>query len=320
MSVHAISFVIPLHNERDTLETLCSLITDLCISKGYSYEIILVDDGSDDGGFEVIRKLAQENPNIRGLRFQRNFGQTAAIRAGFRASHFPLIVTLDADLQNDPADVPLLLSKINEGYDVISGVRSNRKDIWFKCFLSRWANRCISWTTGVQLKDFGCTLKLYRREYVEHAPLYGEMHRFIPVLASWYGARIAEVAVHHHQRKTGKSHYGVIGRTIRVLLDLLTVKFLHSYVSRPMHFFGGVAIVFLLSGTLIGGITVLLRLLHIFDFVSTPLPLLTIFLMTIGVIFLLMGLLAELLIRIYFEQTDHHPYRIYEVINSEYRQ
>lgn len=314
MEQRSLSFIVPFHNEHNTIELLSEKIADVCTREGYTYELIFVDDGSVDGGFETVRALAKNNHSIRGLRFQRNFGQTAALHAGIRASHFPLIVTLDADMQNDPADVPLLLRKIDQGFDVVSGTRAERRDTWRKRFASFWANKCISYITGVHLTDYGCALKIYRREYVEHAPLYGEMHRFVPILAAWYGARVTEVPVRHHPRIHGRSHYDVAGRTIRVVLDLLTVKFLHSYISRPMHFFGGAALVFLLCGVVSGITTIFLKLLHLKDFVATPLPLLTVFLVIIGVLCLLMGLLAELLIRVYFDQPSNSPYRIYEKV------
>lgn len=314
LSTDGISFIVPFHNEETTLRTLYEKITKVCKDEAYHYEIIFVDDGSDDRGFEIIRDIAILDPHVRGLRFSRNFGQTAAMNAGIHQSRAPRIVTMDADLQNDPTDVPRLVSKLNEGFDVVSGWRKDRQDAWMKRFPSKIANAFISRMTGVRLSDYGCSLKIYKREFLEQAPLYGEMHRFIPIFAAWYGARVCEIPVTHHARSQGRSHYGTVGRTLRVLLDLLTVKFLHTYIARPMHFFGGMAALMLVCGFLSGITAIIFKLTHFRDFVATPLPLLTVFLILIGLMFLLMGLLAELLIRIYFEQAGRQSYRIQESI------
>ena len=314
--IHAgvcLSFVVPVHNEAPSLRELHRAIVDVCMKNAYDYELILVDDGSEDDGFRVMEELAALDRHLRVIQFRRNFGQTAALCAGIDASTYPYIITLDADLQNDPQDVPLLLSTLDKGYDVVSGWRKNRKDNWLRRLPSRIANALISRVTGVRLSDYGCTLKVYRREYLHDVPLYGEMHRFIPVLAAWRGARVTEIAVHHAPRRYGRSHYG-IGRTSRVILDLLTVKFLHTYVSRPMHFFGGSGMWLMGGGILAGLLAFILKIAGIRDFVSTPLPLASVFLLTVGVQCLLMGLLAELLIRVYFEQPGKHPYHIHRDI------
>jgi len=311
----AISFVVPVHNEAGSLRLLHSSIVEICRIEQYDFEIIYIDDGSSDDSYKVISELAEKDPHTKVIQFRRNFGQAAAMSAGIHASRAPLIVTLDADLQNDPQDVPSLLEKLKEGYDVVSGIRAKRKDGISKRWPSKLANKIISMVTGVKLKDYGCSLKIYKREFLENVTLYGDMHRFIPIFAAWNGARVSEIPVHHHARKQGKSHYGFFGRTGRVLLDLLTVKFLHSFISRPMHFFGAAGSWLMATGLLCGIIAVVLKLTHIRDFVATPLPLLTIFLITTGIIALLMGLLGELLIRIYFEQKGNAPYRIKGTLN-----
>ncbi len=315
-----LSFIVPVHNEQESLQELHRKIVDVCSANTYSYELIFVDDGSEDKSFEIIRSIAAKDSHVKAIKLRRNFGQTAALSAGIHASRAPIIITLDADLQNDPADVPRLLQKLREGYDIASGWRKERQDSFAKKWPSKLANSVISRVTGVRLSDYGCTLKAYKREYLEHTPLYGDMHRFVPVLAAWHGAKVGEVEVHHHPRTHGKSHYGLFGRTVRVLLDLLTVKFLHTYVARPMHFFGSVGFIFMGLGCVTGIATIILKLLHIRDFVATPLPLFTLFLIILGVQALLMGLIAELLIRIYFEQSGRLPYHIEESIGIEHTQ
>ncbi len=286
----------------------------MCQREGYTYEMIFVDDGSDDGSFAEIKTIAARDAKVRAIRFQRNFGQTAAMSAGIHESRYDVIVTLDADLQNDPDDVPMLLQKLDEGFDIVSGWRRDRHDSWAKRFVSRRANSLISWLTGVHLNDYGCSLKAYRREYVQLIPLYGEMHRFIPVFAAWYGARVTEMPVRHHLRAHGKSHYGICGRTLRVLLDLITVKFLHSYITRPMHFFGAIGVILMSIGMVSGTASIVLKIMKLRDFVDTPLPLLGVFLVTVGMLSLLLGLQAELLIRIYFEQPGRKSYSVKETI------
>lgn len=317
MTRKALSFIVPFHNESTTLEELTKQITAAAAGAGADHEIIFVDDGSTDDGLSVIRGLAKRDPRIKALSFQRNFGQTAALSAGIHASSKEILIALDADLQNDPADVSRLLQKLDEGYDVVSGWRKDRKDSFIRRLPSQCANALISRVTGVRLHDYGCSLKAYRREYLADVPLYGEMHRFIPVFAAWYGARVTEIPVNHRPRIHGRSHYAVIGRSLRVLFDLITVKFLHTYVARPMHFFGSIATVLMSLGCLSGLLAVVLRITGIRAFVDTPLPLATVFFITIGVVSLLMGLIAELLIRIYFEQHGGHAYRVYATINLD---
>lgn len=315
-SASGVSFVIPVHNEEKSLAELHRAILQTCAADGIGYEILFVDDGSTDGSIDVLRGLAKHDPPTKVIRLRRNFGQTAAMSAGIRASTQPIIVTMDADMQNDPADVPLLLREMDKGFDVVSGWRSSRKDRSQKVFSSKLANRLISAVTGVRLSDYGCTLKAYRRDLLQHIPLYGDMHRFIPIFAAWYGARITEVPVHHRARKHGSSHYGIFWRTIRVALDLITVKFLHGFIARPMHFFGGVGMVFLGLGTGGGLVALYLKLAHLKDLVSTPLTLVSVFLFSLGVISLLLGLLAELLIRIYFDHPGRQSFEVAETLNT----
>ena len=312
----ALSFVVPVHNEEESLRELHRVITENAQKERYEYEIVYVDDGSGDRSFEILKELATTDTHVRAVRLRRNYGQTAALNAGIHESKEPVIITLDADLQNDPADVPRLLAKLNEGFDVVSGWRKDRQDNWLRRFPSKIANALISRVTGVRLSDYGCTLKAYRREFLEDIPLYGEMHRFIPVLAAWYGAKVTEIPVTHHARKYGKSHYG-IRRTGKVTLDLLTVKFLHTYIARPMHFFGGIGIWLMGLGSVAGIAAVILKIIDVRDFVDTPLLLLSVFLLIIGILFLLMGLLAELLIRIYFGQSGRSSYRVRNVVGGD---
>jgi glycosyltransferase involved in cell wall biosynthesis len=318
MEIHSpanpfLSFVIPVHNEEESLRDLYASLHTLCCREGYSAELIFVDDGSTDGSFGVLAAFAESDPRVKIIKFRRNYGQTAALKAGIAASGAPYIVTLDADLQNDPKDVPCLLTKIEEGFDVVSGWRKDRMDTWLRRFPSRLANRLISHVTGVHLSDYGCTLKVYKREFLAGVPLYGEMHRFIPVFAAWHGARVTELSVMHHPRRYGTSHYG-LRRTKKVMLDLLTVKFLHTFIARPMHFFGSVGLWLMGLGVLSGVTSVILKLFDIRDFVDTPLPLLTVFLLIVGILFVLMGLLAELLIRIYFDHEGRTSFTIEKIV------
>jgi dolichol-phosphate mannosyltransferase len=315
MAQRDISFVIPVHNEEHSLEELHRRLAELSAGNAYDGEIIFVDDGSTDGSVAVLRRLAAHDPRTKVIRLRRNYGQTAALSAGIRASGKSVVVTLDADMQNDPADIPALLAELDTGVDVVSGWRRDRKDRSQKVFSSRLANRLISRVTGVALSDYGCTLKAYRREFLRSIPLYGEMHRFIPVFAAWHGAKITEIPVHHLPREHGTSHYGIAGRTVRVMLDLLTVKFLHTFISRPMHFFGGVGMIFLGIGVLSAALAVFFKMTHMKDFISTPLPLFSVFFFLLGIQSMLLGLLAELLIRIYFDQPGRQSFEIAETLN-----
>ena len=310
-----VSIVVPILNEEETVETLFRKIVEVMESTGRRYEIIFIDDGSTDRTAEILRELAGQSPQLRVIHFRRNFGQTAGLAAGFNRAQGDVIVTLDADLQNDPADIPMLLERIGEGYDVVSGWRRRRQDPFLTRRLpSLIANRLISKITGVRLHDYGCTLKAYRREIVRNVRLYGEMHRFIPALASWVGGSIAEVEVTHHPRRFGTSKYGM-GRTIRVMLDLITVKFLLRYSTGPIQIFGKIGLVFALPGGLILLFLVGGRILRMWGLQERVfLFLIGLLGVIIGMQFISMGLLAEIMTRTYHESQDKPIY----VIREEY--
>jgi len=281
---------------------------------GKEYEIILVDDGSTDGSFESLRRLHARDPRLKVVRLRRNFGQTAAFSAGFDQAEGRVIVTIDADLQNDPADIPLLLAKLEQGYDIVSGWRKGRQDPFLsRRFPSMVANFLISEVTGVKLHDYGCSLKAYRREVVKNVDLYGELHRFIPALASWMGISLAEVPVTHHPRRYGKSKYG-LSRTPRVILDLLTVRFLLSYSTRPIHIFGSLGILTSFLGAMILAYLGFIRLVLQRSIADRPVLLLGVLLFVVGVQFVTMGLLAELTIRTYHEARNKPTYMVREIL------
>lgn len=315
----AVSVVIPVYNEEESVDLLCEKLHASLSRLGRSYEILLVDDGSSDRTWELLVANTRKIPHLRVLRFRRNFGQTAAMSAGFHAARGDVVVTLDADLQNDPADIPKLLERIDAGFDVVSGWRKDRKDTFINRRLpSIIANGLISNMTGVALHDYGCTLKAYRREVIQNVHLYGEMHRFIPALASWVGGRIDEVVVTHHARQFGKSKYG-ISRTFRVVLDLLTVKFLLHYSTRPIQVFGRIglacgAVAALMLGALLVDRVFLLADPHLLKrpfWVITPLMM-----MAFCMQFISMGLLAEMQIRTYHESQQKPIYVIRETAES----
>jgi glycosyltransferase involved in cell wall biosynthesis len=308
-----ISVVIPVYNEAKNLRPLFQAIKEALA--GISYEIIFVDDGSKDGSVEILFEIAQEASDIVSvIQFRRNFGQTAAIAAGLDYSAGEIIILLDADLQNDPADIPMLIEKIDEGYDVVSGWRVDRKDALItRTIPSRMANWLISIVTGVKLHDYGCTLKAYRREVFEGFRLYGEMHRFIPAYAVSVGARITEVPVQHHPRRFGETKYG-LSRTIKVLLDLFTVKFLISYGHKPIYLFGGAGILLIVPSALILLFLVVRRLWLGISILGSPLLQLSTMTMIMGFQSILMGLIAELLVRIYHESQAKPTYSIRKVV------
>ncbi|MCE1225466.1 MAG: glycosyltransferase family 2 protein [Geobacteraceae bacterium] len=311
-----LSVVVPIYFEEDNIRPLYEAITVALDPTGFSYEIICVDDGSGDTSFSLLRELAATDQRLRVIRFRRNFGQTAAMAAGFEAARGAVIVPMDGDLQNDPADIPLLLEKIKEGYDVVSGWRKDRQDTFINRKLpSMIANGLISRLTDVHLHDYGCTLKAYRREVLEGIGLYGEMHRFVPALASRIGARVAELPVRHHPRLHGTSKYG-ISRTVRVVLDLLTVKFLLSYATKPIQLFGkwGIYSLILACGT--GGATVYMKLFANTSMNRNPLLILTAFLMFMGIQFITLGLLGELNARTYYESQGKPIYSVRERLND----
>lgn len=310
-----LTIVIPLYNEEDNVAAQIAEIVAALAGEGIIYEVILVDDGSRDGTFSVAVRLAGENPCVRVIRLRRNFGQTAAMAAGFDAAQGEIVIPMDGDLQNDPADIPRLLQKIGEGYDLVSGWRKSRQDRFFSRRLpSVLANALISRITGVQLHDYGCTLKAYRRELLSEVNLYGELHRFVPALASQLGAHVAEIAVNHRPRRAGKSKYGM-DRTLRVVLDLVTVKFLLRYSTRPMQLFGKWgAGTFGLAG-LTGLATLYMKFIEGLSMNRNPLTILTAFLLFTGVQFIVLGLLGELVTRTYHEVQGKSIYSIRETRN-----
>lgn len=316
-----LSLVIPVYNEEENLCLLFDAIQEALKPIERSWEVIFVDDGSRDKGLNVLESLAEkDSEHVRVVVFRRNFGQTAAIAAGLDHSQGNIIILLDSDMQNDPADIPLLLTKLDEGYDLVSGWRKDRKDNRLtRTIPSNLANGLISWVTGVHLHDYGCTLKAYRREALEGFRLYGEMHRFIPVFAHSIGARITELPVRHHPRKFGEAKYG-LDRTVKVILDLFTVKFLLDYSHKPMRLFGGAGMV-LISGS---GILLLYlfmrRLLDNVPVLGSPLFQLGVMFFILGFQSILMGLIAELLARTYHESQAKPTYTIRKTYNIKSRQ
>lgn len=312
----AISVVVPIKDEEESIPHLYERLSDALRALAQPYEIIAIDDGSRDRSFALLRERAAHDPRLRVVRFRRNFGQTAAFAAGFARARGDVIVTIDADLQNDPADIGKLLGKIAEGYDVVSGWRVQRQDR----FLSRrlpsiMANRLISIVTGLHLHDYGCSLKAYRREVVQDLQLYGELHRFIPAIASWQGVTVAELSVNHAPRTYGTSKYG-IGRTSRVLLDLLTVRFLLSYATRPMQIFGLLGLLCGGLGTVLLGYLGFVRIFLLQSIGDRPLVLLAILLLVLGVQFISIGLVGEMIVRAAPEQR-RTVYRVREELNAQ---
>src|SRR3989339_134278 len=296
-----LSLVVPVYNEEENIAQLLKEVKEAMFILSSEYEVIAINDGSKDNSLAVLKDKAAKDEKIKIVSFKRNFGQTAALAAGFDYATGEVIIPLDADLQNDPRDIPLLLNKLIEGYDVVSGWRKNRQDKLISRKIPSWiANYIISKTTGVHLHDYGCTMKAYRREVLQGIKLYGEMHRFIPAIAVWHGAKIAEITINHRERRFGKTKYG-ISRTFRVILDLLTVKFLTKYLTRPMHFFGGVGIFSFVMGAISFLCAFYLRFIGYATLIQTPLPLLGIFFCLMGMQLVLMGVLAEMIMRNYFE-------------------
>lgn len=312
-----VSIIVPVYNERHNLEPFVARLTQAMESTGEDYEVLLIDDGSTDGSDVYLETLPEKDPRIRVIQFRRNFGQTAAMAAGFDYAAGSILIPMDADMQNDPLDIPAILAKLREGYDVVSCWRKNRKDSWLTRKLpSKLANRLISHISGVHLHDYGCTLKGYRREVVAHIRLYGEMHRFIPVYASWAGAKVSEIPVRHHPRRAGSSKYG-LSRTFKVILDLLTVKMLGSYSTKPMYFFGGVGLLSCAGGLIFALLTLIDKYVNNVKAHNNPFLLLAVFLFLLGVQFVFMGLVAELVIRTYFESQGKAPYIVRKIISCE---
>lgn len=303
-----ISVIVPVYNERENLEILVPALTHSLDAAAEQYEIIFVDDGSRDGSGEYLSSLALPDSRLKLIQLRRNFGQTAAMAAGFDYATGDIVVAVDADNQNRPSDISSVLTKLREGYDVVSCWRRHRKDPWItRRVPSAIANLLISAISGVRLHDYGCTLKGYRRELFDHFRLYGEMHRLIPIHAAWVGARVAEIPVDHHPRTRGTSKYG-LGRTFKVVLDLITVKLLGSFSTKPMYLFGGAGLLACLGGIVFAGWTLVDKFLNDVKAHRNPLLLLAVFLFLVGIQFILMGLVAELLIRTYYESQGKTPY------------
>jgi glycosyltransferase involved in cell wall biosynthesis len=311
-----LSLVIPIYNEEENLSLLFDSIYNTMNALGQSWEVILVDDGSQDSSLSVLKEYAQKDADhVRVISFRRNFGQTAAIAAGLDYAQGEIIVLLDADMQNDPADIPMLLAKLDEGYDLVSGWRKSRKDnALTRNFPSMIANWIISRVTGVHLHDYGCTLKVYRRDVLEGFRLYGEMHRFIPVYASSVGAKITEMPVNHHPRKFGKAKYG-LERTVKVILDLFTVKFLISYASKPIYLFGGAGGFLMVVSTIIMFYLFMRRIFFMVAIGNSPLLQISAMFFILGFQSILLGLIAELLVRTYHESQRKPTYTIRSIIN-----
>lgn len=311
-----LSIVVPVYYEENNIRPLYEALISAISPAGISFEIIMVDDGSGDRSFQIMGELAASDSRIRVIRFRRNFGQTAAMAAGFEAARGDVIVPMDGDLQNDPADIPLLLEKIREGYDVVSGWRKNRQDTFISRTLpSIIANSLISRMTGVFLHDYGCTLKAYRREVLEGIGLYGEMHRFVPALASRIGAKVTEIPVRHHPRLHGQSKYG-ISRTMKVILDLVTVRFLLSYATKPIQLFGKWGVYCFLMASVSGTATLYMKIFGNHSMNRNPLLILTAFLIFMGVQFIALGLLGELNARTWYESQGKPVYTIRERLNE----
>jgi dolichol-phosphate mannosyltransferase len=284
---------------------------------GCRFEIIAVNDGSRDGSAAQLKKAAAGRPEIKVIEFRQNAGQTAALMAGIDYASGEVIVTIDADLQNDPEDIPRLLEKLDEGFDVVSGWRKDRQDAAIRRNLvSRVANRMISWISGVRLQDYGCTLKAYRRDVLTGMRLYGEMHRFVPIYASWMGAKVVELPVRHHARRFGRSKYG-LNRVVKVILDLLVVKFFSKYLVKPIYVFGGFGLWLMLASILVFCYVLYLKIFENTSMIQTPLPVLSAILLLLGVSSILMGLLAEITVRTYFESQGRRVYSVRSLTNFE---
>ncbi|HEX9838938.1 MAG TPA: glycosyltransferase family 2 protein [Anaerolineales bacterium] len=311
-----LSLIIPLYNEEENLPLLYDSIRKTLEPIQRKWEIIFVDDGSQDKSLDVLKTLVENDPgHVRAVAFRRNFGQTAAITAGIDYAQGDTIVLLDADMQNDPADIPLLLAKLDEGYDLVSGWRKDRKDNHLtRTIPSIFANGLISWVTGVHLHDYGCTLKAYRRDALEGFRLYGEMHRFIPVFAHSVGARITEIPVRHHHRKFGEANYG-LERTLKVILDLFTVKFLLNYSHKPIRLFGGAGMILITVSVALLLYLFIRRVFFSVAVLGSPFFLIGVMFFILGFQSILMGLIAELLARTYHESQAKPTYTVREMIN-----
>lgn len=309
-----ISVFLPVFNEADNLEPMHAKIAASLDELGRDTEMIFVDDGSTDGSLDVLRKIAAGDERVRVISLRRNYGQTAAMSAGIDAARGGILIPMDADQQNDPSDIKKLLARLDEGYDVVSGWRKQRRDKLFSRKIPSWiANRVISRIGGVHLHDYGCSLKAYRREVLQDVRLYGEMHRFIPIYAAWAGAKVTEIPVNHHPRTKGSSKYG-ISRTVKVIFDLITIKFLASYQTKPLYVFGSFGLIAFLLSMTAGIWAAVLKFFYDVSFILTPLPVIAVVMLAISIQFFLMGLLAELLVRTYHESQDKTIYSVRESI------
>jgi glycosyltransferase involved in cell wall biosynthesis len=313
------SIVVPLHNEQENVTDLYDRLKHVMEVHGESFEIVLVDDGSRDRTFDLLREIAAVDSRVTVVKLRRNFGQTSALAAGFDHSRGEYIIAMDGDLQHDPADIPLFLEKIAEGYDIVSGWRKRRIDnLWLRRIPSRCANWVMAKLSGVNIHDFGTTFKAYRREILEQVPLYGELHRFIPALASWYGASIVEVPIRNVNRERGASHYG-ISRTFRVFFDLITIRFLLRYLARPLHFFGTLGMLSILGGGSVAGWLLVEKFLHHSDVMTQhgPLMIFAAVLLLAGLNMLAIGLLGEMQVRHYHDPTRRAPYSVDRLLRAQ---
>jgi dolichol-phosphate mannosyltransferase len=314
-SVPRISVVVPVFNEQRNIAPLLAALGEALADIPGGFEIVAVNDGSRDGSLAAWIEGAKAHPQLRIVDFRRNFGQTAALMAGIDHAVGEIVVLIDADLQNDPRDIPMLVEKLGEGFDVVSGWRRDRKDARLsRNFPSQVANRMISWISGVRLHDYGCTLKAYRADVLKGVRLYGEMHRFIPIYAHWMGGQVTELPVRHHARQFGRSNYG-LERILKVLLDLVVVKFLDRYLVKPIYIFGGFAALSLMGSVAALAVMIGLKVFAGVSMISTPLPLLTAMMFLVGVLSLLMGLLAEITVRTYFEAQNRRHYLVRKLYN-----
>lgn len=311
-----VSIITPIYNEAGNLKELFRELYSVISGLKLDYEIIAINDGSKDDTRNILKTLSAKDNNFKVINFAHNYGQTAALSAGISHASGDVLIPMDSDMENDPVDIPRLLDKLSEGYDVVSGWRRDR---WGGKWLTRKlpsmvANRLISFITGIKLHDYGCTLKAYRRDVIVDVQLYGEMHRFIPAYAAWKGAKITEIEVKNRKRLNGVSNYG-ISRTYKVILDLLLIRFLTIYMNRPIHFFGGIGIISLMLGTVAGAFAVFLRIFYGFHFISSPLPVFSALFLIVGVQLAIMGLLAEIIMRTYYESQQKTPYTIGDKLN-----
>ena len=309
-----ISIVIPVLDEEENIPVLYSELKKVMDALNKNYEIIFIDDGSKDKTFKILKGLQEKDKKVKIIKFRKNFGQTSAIQAGFDNANGKLIITMDADLQNDPGDIPELLDKINEGYDVVSGWRHNRKDPFFtKKIPSKISNWLAVKLTGVDIHDFGCTLKAYRKDSLEGIKLYGEMHRYIPALVAWSGFSVAEIKVKHHPRKYGKAKYG-FQRLLKGFLDLINLKFWMQYSTRPLHLFGFLGICLFFAGFIVGIYLTIMKLFFGMGLSNRPILLLAVLLVVLGVQFIIFGFLGEIMVRVYYDKKDRKIYKIKEII------